>query len=1336
MKIKIETASNLDARDHRALRFEPASLPPQASRVRTWSFQGLFIGLLAMLLTIQGPAADFLLPGEGPVPTVQANAAEPKAPPQFRPAMDDGFLVPHHPPIDQIPPMPMPDLAAPVLGNAEAARSKVLVHDSRNGQSFELGGAAAPALGGVEGEEMPGYGGIDGGGGTEVTPAGFGSMFEIGDATRAIHPWRMNAKLVMRFVDSGGNDQYYVCSGCMVDAETVLTAAHCVYFRGGGINNWAAEIWVYPGWDGAGGAVGLVNPYGWAQGTFYMAGANYVNFGDFNSDVGSIRLNRAVGMLTGWFGTAWGFSCGTIQSRTYNNASYPAEFCGGGLHTGSDMYYWSGGIDSCPGNQMTLATSPGCLTALWGGMSGSGMYYIDGGNRYVHAVASTSDRAFVGNYCKVWDTYFNDLYNSFIPGTRGATFDLQALDCNFEPAVINAGSTFSVQNHLATNPTDGSASGTFGYGVYLSSNDNISEFDTLLSSQFYSWTFNPMSSVTINMVPVTIPANTPPGNYWVGVQYDAGTDIDASNNDTDVWDAVPITVVCPAQGAPTGVSATDGTWCDRVRVTWTAPSGATEYYVYRNGSPLSGWIGSTLFDDFGATQGATYSYTVYARNACGNTSGVSASDSGSKCPVRTLTVTSSNPISGVPITVSPTDKNGAANGSTTFTRQYDNGTVVTLTAPATHLGRVFQKWQRDGVNYSFNAATTVTMDANRTMRAVYIYPDRTLSVASSNPNSGVNVTVAPNDKNGAGNGTTLFSRLYTHNTAVNLTAPASVAGRNFQKWQRNGVDFSTTAATSVTMDADYTMTAIYVYPDRTLTVASSNPASGVNVTVAPNDKNGAGNGTTVFNRLYNHGASVNLTAPASVGGGVFQKWQRDGVDYSATAATSVTMDANYTMTAIYAVADTAFVTGTTLAPTRNDITGFVGMRFQVAGSPVTVTALGRIFAAGNTGTHLLKLVNGSTGVDVPGGSVSINMTGGTAGQFKYGTLAAPVVLAAGATYYLASEETTGGDIWHTWSTAVTTTPVASVLSGIKNVSGGGWVAQGAAGQCFVPVNFKYSGGGGGPVVRTLTVNSANPASGVAITVSPVDNGALGNGTTSFTRNYNDGTVVNLTAPASAGGAAFQKWQRNGVDFSATAATSVTMDANYTMTAVYASSGTSFVTGTTLSTLRSDITGFLGMRFQVGASPVTVTSLGRIFAPGNTATHVVKLVNAATGVDVPGGSVSINMAGGTAGQFKYGTLAAPVVLSAGAAYYLASEETSGGDQWHTWNTTVVTTAVASVTSGIKNVGGGGWVVQGAAGQTFVPVNFRYSSPALAPASGWGEPWAIFAPQDDGEATGGE
>ena len=100
------------------------------------------------------------------------------------------------------------------------------------------------------------------------------------------------------------------------------------------------------------------------------------------------------------------------------------------------------------------------------------------------------------------------------------------------------------------------------------------------------------------------------------------------------------------------------------------------------------------------------------------------------------------------------------------------------------------------------------------------------------------------------------------------------------------------------MDAAHTMTAVYVTP-RTLTVASVLPASGVNITVTPNDNAGLSSGTTQFTRTYNEGTVVNLTAPANVNGNPFKLWQRDGVDWADTPATSLTTDLPHTMTAIY-----------------------------------------------------------------------------------------------------------------------------------------------------------------------------------------------------------------------------------------------------------------------------------------------------------------------------------------------------------------------------------------------------------------------------------------------------
>jgi len=100
----------------------------------------------------------------------------------------------------------------------------------------------------------------------------------------------------------------------------------------------------------------------------------------------------------------------------------------------------------------------------------------------------------------------------------------------------------------------------------------------------------------------------------------------------------------------------------------------------------------------------------------------------------------------------------------------------------------------------------------------------------------------------------------------------------------------------------------------TLTVASTNPSSGVAITVSPLDKNGAGNGTTQFTRSYAKGTVVTLTAPATSSGGSFAKWQNGTADYATTVTTSVTMSANTTMTAVYGCYGHDCISGTIDTP--------------------------------------------------------------------------------------------------------------------------------------------------------------------------------------------------------------------------------------------------------------------------------------------------------------------------------------------------------------------------------------------------------------------------------------
>ena len=81
-------------------------------------------------------------------------------------------------------------------------------------------------------------------------------------------------------------------------------------------------------------------------------------------------------------------------------------------------------------------------------------------------------------------------------------------------------------------------------------------------------------------------------------------------------------------GAPSGVQASDGTYADKVRVTWNAVAGATTYSVYRGTSGTAekvfqGTVAGTSYDDTKAQPEARLTYWVRACNSegCGPYSG-------------------------------------------------------------------------------------------------------------------------------------------------------------------------------------------------------------------------------------------------------------------------------------------------------------------------------------------------------------------------------------------------------------------------------------------------------------------------------------------------------------------------------------------------------------------------------------------------------------------------------------------------------------------------------------------------------------------------------------------
>ena len=290
---------------------------------------------------------------------------------------------------------------------------------------------------------------------------------------------------------------------------------------------------------------------------------------------------------------------------------------------------------------------------------------------------------------------------------------------------------------------------------------------------------------------------------------------------------------------------------------------------------------------------------------------------------------------------------------------------------------------------------------------------------------------------------------------------------------------------------------------------------------------------------------------------------------------------------------TNYVTSTNLGSLRNDVSGWVGMSVTVGGSPVTVTALGRMFAPGNTGSHTVKIVNAANGQDVSGGSASVTMSGGVAGSFVYGNLGGSVTLNANTTYYIVSHETQGGDQWYDVNTTIQTASVAAETTSIWSLDGTTtYQTTGPANQSYVPVDFLYSVGVSQPVItqqpQSQTVSTGSPAT---FSVSATG----GNLSYQWSSEAPGGST--FTAISGATGSSYTTTGttlgQSGTQYMCvvtnTAGTATSTAA--TLTVVASLPSTNYVTSVTAGSLRNNFSGWVGMSVTVGGSPVTVTAPG-------------------------------------------------------------------------------------------------------------------------------------------------
>jgi hypothetical protein len=457
-----------------------------------------------------------------------------------------------------------------------------------------------------------------------------GTMSLVPQGSRRLFPNSTACRVVVEFIDLSGNSRFFTCSGTMIDSGAVLTAGHCVYSHDPSIMSWAVQAWVYPGWDGTAdiGNESHANPiseFGYSTGGLFLSTAEYFNTGDPNRDLGVILLargfSRSVGMLAGWVATSHGVCA---PASGWSNTSYPSEACGGGLHTGLEMYTWSGTVDACPNvvnNRYLINTTPGCLTAVWGGMDGSAL--LDAGTRTAYGVISESNRSTQAGAAALTPGFLTGI-QTYVAAQRGSSLDLEPLRCRMINPEARAGEMTSSFSTYVVNATNADpVSRFYTMRAYLSDDSDIDAGDTLLGTYEFEVDFEPMSGVLFLMPEVRIPSNTPAGPKWIGCIFDPGTDGESLNDDTDGFDAAPITILpCVPPATTTGLDASVFA-CAGVYASWPSVSNADVYRLHR--STVNDFATASVVYEGAAANGFDAAppanvdlyYWVTAANACG-----------------------------------------------------------------------------------------------------------------------------------------------------------------------------------------------------------------------------------------------------------------------------------------------------------------------------------------------------------------------------------------------------------------------------------------------------------------------------------------------------------------------------------------------------------------------------------------------------------------------------------------------------------------------------------------------------------------------------------------------
>ena len=173
---------------------------------------------------------------------------------------------------------------------------------------------------------------------------------------------------------------------------------------------------------------------------------------------------------------------------------------------------------------------------------------------------------------------------------------------------------------------------------------------------------------------------------------------------------------------PTGVTASDSTYSDKVLVSWTAVTNAVGYSVWRGiGTAPPTLIGSVsgsatvTYDDTSAVAGTVYTYGVKAVTALGSTV-LSATDTGARAPAAPSGVTATQGTVANKVRIDWTPASGATGYK--IHRAVEGGSATLLTTVS-------------------GGTTAAFSDLTATALVIYSYTVKTMTLAGDSPSSSI-----------------------------------------------------------------------------------------------------------------------------------------------------------------------------------------------------------------------------------------------------------------------------------------------------------------------------------------------------------------------------------------------------------------------------------------------------------------------------------------------------------------------------------------------------------------------------------------------------------------------